>query len=211
MHLAYGIAVGSSLQIALFVAPLLVFASYLFGTPLDLIFTPFEVAAVTISVLIVGFVANGRRIELDGRCDVGRSAPNAGDRLFLSARLGGCGERRATPDSEFLAFPASLACLVWLSASDFIHVDDFRSLPQILLLRIRQRLHPILLRLFTESSRLCRHSRFLLGRGRICPWWRRLSFSLLGRIHINGHGSSAVICVQFPPDPRKKSMEPAGC
>jgi Ca2+:H+ antiporter len=57
MHLAYGIAVGSSLQIALFVAPLLVFASYLFGTPLDLICTPFEVAAVTISVLIVGFVA----------------------------------------------------------------------------------------------------------------------------------------------------------
>ena len=34
MDLAYGIAVGSSLQIAL-----LVFASYLFGTPLDLIFT----------------------------------------------------------------------------------------------------------------------------------------------------------------------------
>jgi Ca2+:H+ antiporter len=57
MDLAYGIAVGSSLQIALLVAPLLVFASYLFGTPLDLIFTPFEVAAVTISVLIVGFVA----------------------------------------------------------------------------------------------------------------------------------------------------------
>ena len=39
MHLAYGIAVGSSPQIALLVAPLLVFASYLFGTPLDLIFT----------------------------------------------------------------------------------------------------------------------------------------------------------------------------
>lgn len=57
MDLAYGIAVGSSLQIALLVAPVLVFASYLFGTPLDLIFTPFEVAAVTISVLSVGFVA----------------------------------------------------------------------------------------------------------------------------------------------------------
>jgi len=57
MDLALGIAVGSSLQIALLVAPVLVFASYLFGTPLDLIFTPFEVAAVTISVLIVGFVA----------------------------------------------------------------------------------------------------------------------------------------------------------
>jgi len=39
MDLAYGIAVGSNLQIALLVAPLLVFASYLFGTRLDLIFT----------------------------------------------------------------------------------------------------------------------------------------------------------------------------
>ncbi|MDZ4854679.1 MAG: hypothetical protein SGJ26_07460 [Nitrospirota bacterium] len=52
MGLAYGIAVGSSPQ-----SSLLVFASYLFGAPLDLLFTPFEVAAVTISVLIVGFVA----------------------------------------------------------------------------------------------------------------------------------------------------------
>jgi len=57
MDLALGIAVGSSLQIALLIAPILVFASYLIGKPLDLIFTPFEVAAVTISVLIVGFVA----------------------------------------------------------------------------------------------------------------------------------------------------------
>jgi Ca2+:H+ antiporter len=57
MDLAFGIAVGSSLQIALFVAPALVFVSYALGAPLDLIFTPFEVAAVTVSVLIVGFVA----------------------------------------------------------------------------------------------------------------------------------------------------------
>jgi Ca2+:H+ antiporter len=57
MDLAIGIAVGSSIQIALLVAPLLVFASYLFGDPLDLIFTPFEVAAVTISVLVLGFVS----------------------------------------------------------------------------------------------------------------------------------------------------------
>jgi Ca2+:H+ antiporter len=57
MDLALNIAVGSSLQIAMFVAPVLVFASYLFGAPLNLIFTPFEVVAVTLSVLIVGFVA----------------------------------------------------------------------------------------------------------------------------------------------------------
>ena len=57
MDLAFGIAVGSSLQSALLVAPLRVFASYLVGTQLDLIFTPYKVAAVTISVLTVGFVA----------------------------------------------------------------------------------------------------------------------------------------------------------
>lgn len=57
MDLALGIAVGSSMQIALLVAPVLVFASYLFGTPLDLIFTPFEVASVAMSVLILGFVS----------------------------------------------------------------------------------------------------------------------------------------------------------
>lgn len=58
MDLALGIAVGSSLQIALFVAPVLIFSSYLFGQPLDLIFTPFEVAAVTIAVLAVGYVSS---------------------------------------------------------------------------------------------------------------------------------------------------------
>lgn len=57
MDLAFGIAVGSSLQIAMFVAPVLVFISYLIGTPLNLIFTAFEVVAVGVSVLVVGFVA----------------------------------------------------------------------------------------------------------------------------------------------------------
>jgi len=36
---------------------MLVFSSYLFGMPLDLIFTLIEVAAVTMSVVNVGFVA----------------------------------------------------------------------------------------------------------------------------------------------------------
>ncbi len=72
MDLAYGNAVGSSLQIALLVAPLLVFASYLFGAPLDLIFTPFEVAAVTMSVLVVGFVAmDGESNWMEGAMLVG--------------------------------------------------------------------------------------------------------------------------------------------
>lgn len=53
MELSLGIALGSSLQIALFVAPLLVFASYLFGSPMNLEFTVPEVVAVLASVFIV--------------------------------------------------------------------------------------------------------------------------------------------------------------
>lgn len=56
--ISIGIAVGSSLQIALFVAPLLVFASYLFGRPMDLEFTVPEVVAVVASVIIVEQIAS---------------------------------------------------------------------------------------------------------------------------------------------------------
>ncbi len=53
MDLTVGIAIGSSLQIALFVAPLLLFVSYLFGTPMDLEFSRPEVFAVVASVYIL--------------------------------------------------------------------------------------------------------------------------------------------------------------
>jgi Ca2+:H+ antiporter len=53
MDLSVGIAIGSSLQIALFVAPLLVFVSYLFGKPMDLEFSRPEVFAVVASVYIL--------------------------------------------------------------------------------------------------------------------------------------------------------------
>lgn len=52
MDLTLGIALGSSLQIALFVAPVLVFASYAFGQPMNLEFTIPEVFAVIASILI---------------------------------------------------------------------------------------------------------------------------------------------------------------
>jgi Ca2+:H+ antiporter len=59
MDLAINIAIGSGIQIALFAAPLLVFASYAIGPgPMDLVFTPFEVVAVVLSVLIVGLVSH---------------------------------------------------------------------------------------------------------------------------------------------------------
>ncbi len=53
MDVSIGIAVGSSLQVALFVAPVLVFASYLFGRPMNFEFTVPEVVAVVASVIIV--------------------------------------------------------------------------------------------------------------------------------------------------------------
>ena len=58
IDLAVNIAVGSSLQVALLVAPVLVFSSYLFSTPLDLLFTTFEIAAIALSVAVVNLIAS---------------------------------------------------------------------------------------------------------------------------------------------------------
>ncbi len=53
MDLALNIAVGSSSQIALFVAPVLVFLSVALGHPMSLVFNAFEIAAIALSVVIV--------------------------------------------------------------------------------------------------------------------------------------------------------------
>jgi Ca2+:H+ antiporter len=63
MDLSLAIAVGSSLQIALFVTPVLIFASYLVGQPMNLEFTLPEVAAVVLSVWIVAGISG------DGECN----------------------------------------------------------------------------------------------------------------------------------------------
>jgi Ca2+:H+ antiporter len=46
MEFAMAVAYGSSLQVALFVAPILVLIGVVIGQPMDLVFTPLEVAAV---------------------------------------------------------------------------------------------------------------------------------------------------------------------
>lgn len=56
MDLAVGIAVGSSIQVALVVAPLLVFLGLLFGKPMDLAFTTMEVASVALAVTVASSV-----------------------------------------------------------------------------------------------------------------------------------------------------------
>ena len=67
MDLALNIAVGSSTQIALFVAPLLVFVSLLLGHPMLLVFNELEVVAVTVSVFILdNIVRDGESHWMEG-------------------------------------------------------------------------------------------------------------------------------------------------
>nr|WP_156281771.1 calcium/proton exchanger [Paenibacillus sp. NEAU-GSW1] len=54
---AVEIAIGSSLQIALFVAPVLILVSTLFGNTMDIIFTPIELTAIGVSVFIAKSVS----------------------------------------------------------------------------------------------------------------------------------------------------------
>lgn len=58
MDLSVNIAVGSSIQVALFVAPVLVFSSMLMGHahPLDLHFTPLELIAIVLAVGVLALV-----------------------------------------------------------------------------------------------------------------------------------------------------------
>lgn len=54
-------SIGSATQIALFAAPVLVFFGLIVGNPLTLVFTPLEVVAVAVGVMIAGYIA------LDGK------------------------------------------------------------------------------------------------------------------------------------------------
>jgi Ca2+:H+ antiporter len=67
MDLAVAVAMGSSLQIAMFVAPILVLVGRLMGQPMNLDFNPFEVLAVAIAVLITNSIStDGNSNWLEG-------------------------------------------------------------------------------------------------------------------------------------------------
>ncbi|MEA2722998.1 MAG: Ca2+:H+ antiporter [Gemmatimonadales bacterium] len=67
MDLVVNIALGSSVQVALLVAPLLVFLGLAIGQPMDLAFTTFEVAAVVLAVWIASsIVFDGESNWLEG-------------------------------------------------------------------------------------------------------------------------------------------------
>ncbi|MBH8574885.1 calcium/proton exchanger [Nostocaceae cyanobacterium CENA369] len=67
MDLSLSVAVGSSMQIALFVAPVLVIAGWVLGKPMDLDFNPFEMVAVAVAVLIANSISSdGKSNWLEG-------------------------------------------------------------------------------------------------------------------------------------------------
>jgi Ca2+:H+ antiporter len=67
MDLSLGIAIGSSLQIALFVAPVLVFVSLLIGNPMSLIFNAYELVGLGAAVSIAALVSvDGESNWLEG-------------------------------------------------------------------------------------------------------------------------------------------------
>jgi Ca2+:H+ antiporter len=67
MDLSLSISLGSSMQVALFVAPLLVFISLLFGQELTLYFSLFEVATLTLAVFSATLVSvDGESNWLEG-------------------------------------------------------------------------------------------------------------------------------------------------
>jgi Ca2+:H+ antiporter len=67
IEFAMAVCYGSSLQVALFVAPILVVLGALLGQPMDLVFQPLEVAAVTAAVGISALIAlDGESNWLEG-------------------------------------------------------------------------------------------------------------------------------------------------
>ncbi|MGZ4895359.1 MAG: calcium/proton exchanger [Candidatus Angelobacter sp.] len=63
MDVSMAIATGASTQIALFVAPVLVFLSVAVGHPMTLVFNGFEIAAIILSVLIVEMISSDGEIN----------------------------------------------------------------------------------------------------------------------------------------------------
>lgn len=85
LNVTLEIAVGSSTQVAMFVAPLLVFISLVIGHPMDFIFTGFEIAVVGMATLIVIVTSlDGRTNWLEGAQLIGAYLVIAISAYFVS-------------------------------------------------------------------------------------------------------------------------------
>jgi Ca2+:H+ antiporter len=67
MELSVSVAMGSSLLVALLMAPMLVLVGLAIGQPMDLSFNPFEVVAVAVAVIVANLISlDGRSNWLEG-------------------------------------------------------------------------------------------------------------------------------------------------
>ncbi len=56
INLSINIAVGSSIQVALFLVPLLIFISHIIGQPMNVLFNILEISSIAMSVLVINIV-----------------------------------------------------------------------------------------------------------------------------------------------------------
>jgi len=67
MDVSINVALGSALQIAMFVAPVLCLCSYIRETPMDLVFTQLEVFAILLALIVVWMVVqDGESTWMEG-------------------------------------------------------------------------------------------------------------------------------------------------
>ena len=63
MSLVVNTTIGSSIQIAMFVVPLLVFSSFVIGNPMSLSFLPIEIVAIVVSAFLLNEVYRDKRVN----------------------------------------------------------------------------------------------------------------------------------------------------
>jgi len=84
MNITLEIAIGSSTQVALFVAPAVVFISLLLGHPMNFVFSRFEIVTVALATVIVTVISiDGRSNWLEGLQLIGVYAIVAAAAFFL--------------------------------------------------------------------------------------------------------------------------------
>lgn len=67
MDLAIEASVGSSIQMILLAVPLLIFSAPLLGEHMDLLFTPFEVVAMVLTIVVIrNLTSDGRSTWIEG-------------------------------------------------------------------------------------------------------------------------------------------------
>ena len=75
MDLAIGVTAGASAQVAMLVAPVLVFLGVIMGQNMDLVFSPLELIAIVMTIYLTQNLDLRRRVELAGGIDAHRSLP----------------------------------------------------------------------------------------------------------------------------------------